>query len=590
MCGIAGLYLREGQVRRERLLALEPKLHHRGPDGFNAEAHHGFGWLHTRLAIVGVTDGAQPLWNSDNSVGVIANGEIYNHIELRAELKGLGHRFLTHSDSEVLVHGWVEWGEGLLKKIHGMFAFALWEPKRERVLLVRDRLGIKPLLFSAGAFGVAFASELSALVELLPARPSIQVESVGQYLMSHFTSAGQTALVGVERLLPGEALWIEASQIKRRWRYWSVHDVRPTHWSFAEASECFDSLMAEVVREHLRSDVASGLFLSSGIDSSLLLALATQYTTDPPRALTVRFVSPSVPDESEVARTTAEHFGTQHTVLSCDVSTLSKSLPKVVRAVDELMGDPANLPVFVLAQTAAAQGLKVVWSGEGGDEIFAGYGRYRLRGPKRWIARWRSPETKGFRARGIFSSLPFERLFKPPLAQAMTEFRKPFLESWRNTPDDWSELQKMQALDIQTWLADDLLIKVDRMLMAHGVEGRVPWLDHRVVEFGLALPDALKCEGRQGKLFLRRWADRWVPKEILNADKKGFTVPLSAWLNAGWGNDLERALANSALIEQWGRLDALRAWVRGAEARGADVRPRWALLQLLIWESQYAKQ
>ena len=590
MCGIAGLYLREGRISRERLLVLEPKLRHRGPDGFNAEACNKFGWLHTRLAIVGLTDGAQPLWNSDGSVGVIANGEIYNHIELRAELERLGHRFVTHSDSEVLVHGWVEWGEGLLKKIYGMFAFALWEPRHERVLLVRDRLGIKPLLFSAGPFGVAFASELKALVELLPVKPAIRIESVGQYLMSHFTSAGQTALEGVERLLPGEALWIESSQIKRRWRYWSMHDVRPAHWSFAEASECFDSLMAEVVREHLRSDVASGLFLSSGVDSSLLLALAAKYTTALPRALTVRFVSPSVPDESEIARTTAEHFGAEHTVLSCDVPNLAKSLPEVVRAVDELMGDPANLPVFVLAQAAAAQGLKVAWSGEGGDEIFAGYGRYRLRGPKRWIARWQSPETEGFRARGIFSGLPIKRLFQPSLAQAITEFRKPFLECWRNAPDDWSDLQKMQALDMQTWLADDLLTKADRMLMAHGVEGRVPWLDHRVVEFGLALPDALKREGRQGKVFLRRWADPLVPKAILNADKKGFTVPLAAWLSAGWSNDLERALANSALIEQWGRPDALRAWVRKAEAQGTDARPRWALLQLLIWESQYAKQ
>jgi asparagine synthase (glutamine-hydrolysing) len=556
------------------------RLAHRGPDHQGIHADGGTGLAHTRLSIIDLGGGDQPLYADDGRLSLIANGEIYNYIELRAELQQRGRRFATGSDCETILHAYAEYGDGFLGRLHGMFAFALHDRARDRLILARDRLGIKPLFLARTAAGWAFASEIKALLAII-GKPTVNPRALAQYLECQFSTGRPTICAGVERLLPGEVVTLETGGGMARRQYWTPRHVQPAGLGFDKAAARFDELMHTVMIEHMRADVPFGLFLSGGLDSSLLLALLSRLKREPIRTFSVGFPDSPRGTELDLAAQLARKYGSRHTVLHPTSEDMLQRLALSVWAADDLMCDFANLPTLMLAE-AAGQELKVVFSGEGGDEVFAGYGRYRRPGIQRWLKNLLYPGSGGFRTTGNFRGLE-RTVFSPPLQEAAREWRKEFIAAWQSTPPVWSDLQRMQYVDLATALPDNLLVKLDRMLMAYGVEGRVPFLDHRVVEFGLALNDALKIRRLRGKDFIRRWAAQYLPPDHLQAPKRGFTVPMSAWLKGQTLNRLERILAASPAIRDWFHPQAVHRLAESQRRGGNVTRNLGALLQFALW-------
>lgn len=588
MCGIAGLYA-DKPVDPARLAAMTGCLGHRGPDESGSHLDGNLGLGHTRLSIIDLAGGHQPLTADDGELVLIANGEIYNYVELRAELEAQGRRFLTHSDSEVILHLYTLHGTECLARLNGMFAFALYDRRRRQLLLARDRLGIKPLFIAELPEGVAFASELKALRPVLPHGFEVDAAGLVQYLHNQFSTGPTTIVRGVERVAPGEALVIEGGRIARRWRYWSPRAAQPRKLSLEAACEEFDALMATVMREHMRADVPFGLFLSGGVDSGVLLALLTRYHSHPIRTFSVGFPATGVADELPLALRMAQRYGSVHTEIRPEREALFRHLPVTVWAADDLMRDYATLPTSLLAKRAAEE-LKVVFSGEGGDEVFAGYRRFRQPPLKRLINSLLRPGTGGFRSRGSLSAGMARRLLRPNARAAFAQVRQPFAEAWQAAPRSWSHLQRLQYAELVTALPDNLMVKADRMTMAWGLEGRVPFLDHRVVEFGLSLPDELKVSTRSGKLFLKHWARELLNPDHLRMPKRGFSVPTGEWLSGELLEQLARVLPRQPVIREWFEPEAvaeLFARQRGGSGRWSQVL--FALFQFAIWQRVFVR-
>jgi len=557
-------------------------LFHRGPDEGDVYIDGRVGLVHTRLSIIDLTGGAQPLFNHDRSLVLVANGEIYNHIELRAALEARGHVFTTHSDCEAILHAYVEYGMGFLDHLCGMFAFALYDAKTERVILARDRMGMKPLFITETAEGIAFASEIKALLPVLKQSPQVNAFGLVQYLQNQNSTGRETVFESVERVLPGEYVVLEQGQITARKRYWLALKVQPRAIGVDEALTEFDGLMETVMQQHMRSDVPFGLFLSGGVDSTTLLGLLARYKDEPIRTFSVGFPQTSVGDELETAEQLARTFGSQHTVLRPDGEAMLQRLVYSVWAADDLMRDFANLPTSLLAEEAGHE-LKVVFSGEGGDEAFAGYGRYNSAVLERWLKRLLIPGSGGFRTSPNFRGGLSKRLFGTQLQKQARRWREPIVNAWSETPTAWSDLQRMQYVDLVTALPDNLLVKADRMLMAWSVEGRLPFVDHRVVEFGLSLPDPLKIEGKQGKVFLKRWASRFLPEDHLWKKKRGFLVPVKEWLRGDYLQQVAGALRHSDGVRQWFHPSGVDALIQRQQQKGDVAKNLMALFQFAIW-------
>lgn len=582
MCGIAGIIKREARVEQRELAAVAPLLRHRGPDDEGQYIKENLGLLHTRLSIIDLGGGHQPLFDPRHDTALIANGEIYNYLELRAPLQAAGCHFSTASDCETLLHSYACHGRDFLSPINGMFAFALHDGRRRSLYLGRDRLGIKPLYYAELPDRVIFASELKALLPLLPHAPAIHAPALLQFLQSQFNSGRDTIVAGIKRVLPGELIEIDAKLQLHHHRYWSPTTLMPRQIGFDEAREEFDQLFRQVMVEHMRSDVPFGLFLSGGVDSSVLLAMLTQLRDEPPRTYSVGFSESRGGDELDQASELARQFNTRHSALRLSGAELFARLPHTVWAADDLMRDYASLPTAHLAQAAGAE-LKVIFSGEGGDEVFAGYGRYRPKAAERWLKQLVRPGSGGFRTTGQWHARWSRRLFGVELKQVQSAMRVPFIAAWQQTPAHWSDLMRRQYVDLTTALPDNLLVKADRMLMAFGVEGRVPFLDHRIVEFGLTLPDSLKVDASGGKRFLKRWAESHLPSELLQRNKRGFHVPVGEWLQGPLLAQLADRLPHNAAVREWFDPQGVSALIK-ARQRGAPVsRELFSLLQFALW-------
>jgi len=589
MCGIAGIILQQADPQlRSQLVPLLARLRHRGPDGSGTfvDSEHRVAIGHRRLAIIDPVGGQQPLLHQ--RLALIANGEVYNHCELRDELQALGHTFHSGSDSEVILHGYAAWGEDVLDRLAGMYAFALWDGDRQRLLLARDRLGIKPLFIARLPHAIAFASEIKALLPLLPRR-DIDATALLSYLQYQFSSGEQTLISGIERLPPASLLSISIAEMDRQplpplspRRYWSPLTLSQQRCDQQEAEQQFTPLMEQVMNQHMRSDVPFGLFLSGGVDSGILLALLSRYGASPLHTFSVGFPTSQTDDETALAVAIANRYGSHHTHIEPTGETLLQQLPLTIWAADELMRDNANLPTALLA-TEAGRELKVIFSGEGGDEVFAGYGRYRSGRLERWLKQRLQPGSGGFRSRGSFRGRWPQRLFSPSLHAAAKAARIPLEQAWQETPHHWSDLQRMQYSDLRTALPDNLLVKADRMLMAAAVEGRVPFLDHRVVEFGLTLPDHLKLNRHGGKQFLRRWAANMLPEETLTGRKRGFRVPLGQWTDASLLAQLRRILPHHPALAGWIEPRGVEYLIDHYHHYRPANRMLWSLIQFAIW-------
>lgn len=563
-------------------------LSHRGPDGQGHFVEQDMALLHARLSIIDLAQGKQPLFSQSGQLALVANGEIYNHIELRRQAKEQGETFSTRSDCEVILslaeRDWASCPD----QLRGMFAFALFDRTNRRLTLVRDRFGIKPLYYMEVPGGIAFASETKALLPLIKGALAVDEASVQRFMQMNFASGGQTAFAGIKRVPPGGKLVVDANGHITLDQWWDLVGEVARLPVFAgdsrAAVEEFDGLMHRSVMEHRRADVPVGLFLSGGTDSSTLaMKMADCPGEASPSAWSVGFDSEAVHDELDAAKELAVDCQIDLTPLRINPIGLFDHLVYATWATDELMGDFACLPTFYLASQAASASHKVVLMGEGGDEAFAGYGRYRMPALQRWFCALRSPGSGGFRTRGRFDRKLPSTWLQPEWRRTMNEgWRLPFQHAWRATAG-LDELTRRQVVDMQTWLADDLLVKADRMLMAKGVEGRVPFLDQDVALFGLTLPPALKVQGRVGKQVPRAWLQQRGNTSALGR-KRGFSVPVTDWVQSLDRSRLLEALQRSPLLQSIINLRRVEETLRQrGPLHKSVIEPLAALVQLAIW-------
>lgn len=574
MCGIAGIMTADGAAPSPTSLeAMQAALAHRGPDGSGHYRGHDVAMMQTRLAIIDLATGDQPLFEPGGAA-LVANGEIYNYIELRAQLAGTV--FSTASDCEPPLHLYRRHGLDFTEHLRGMYAIALHDPAVGRLVLARDPFGIKPLYYVETPTRFAFASEAQALIAagLVPAQLVRQVRN--ELLQLQFTTGRETIFAGIHRVLPGETVVVARGRIVERRRRDALPLASPEPHDEADAVAQFDRVFAGSVLIHQRSDVPYGMFLSGGIDSSAVLAMMARLNERPVKAFTAGFSTGVVHDEREHARTVARTLGAEHIEVEFREADFWRLLPEIAQAMDDPAADYALLPTFKLAGAARAAGLKVILSGEGGDELFAGYGRYRSVARPWWLG------GKLLRARGNFDKLGILRGnlagWRDGIAAA--ELRAASVGRTR--------LQIAQATDCSDWLPNDLLSKLDRCLMAHGVEGRTPFLDPAVAAFAFRLPDELKVRGRLGKWVLRRWLDEHVPAAKPLAKKRGFTVPVGDWIERR-GAQLGPLVARQAGIREICLPNTVEALFRDAHRRHAGFAA-WTLLFYALWHLQHIER
>jgi asparagine synthase (glutamine-hydrolysing) len=499
------------------LQRLVSSLQHRGPDGEGAYTARNVALGQTRLAIIDLETGNQPLYEPGGAV-LVANGEIYNYVELRAQMDG--EEFSTQSDCEPPLHLYRKYGLDFVDHLRGMYAIALYDPIEGQLVLARDPFGIKPIYYAQTDHGFAFASEPQALIDSGMVAPRVNPTALAELFQLQFTTGAETVFESITRVLPGESVVVRDGRVVARRRRSVLPSEGAADWSEETALALLDTALRNSVEVHQRSDVPYGMFLSGGVDSSALLALMSELNSQPVQAFTAGFVGTSVPDEREHARELARITGAEMTDLAIDADMFWRELPKIAAAMDDPAADYAMVPTYFLAEAVKAAGLKVVLTGEGGDELFAGYGRYRS-AMRPW---WRG--GRGMRARGVFDGLDVLR--DPP-----TGWRDGIAAA-EQTADTvtYSRLQSAQAADCADWLPNDLLIKVDRCLMSHGVEGRTPFLDPEVAAVAFRLPDHLKVRDGRGKWLLRKWLDGVLPEARPFDRKRGFSVPVAEWMES----------------------------------------------------------
>ncbi|MBI5118513.1 asparagine synthase (glutamine-hydrolyzing) [Candidatus Poribacteria bacterium] len=558
MCGIFGVVWSDVQktVSPRWIEGMTDTMAHRGPDDSGIYINGNVGLGHRRLSIIDLSGGNQPLFNEDNSVVVVFNGEIYNYLDLRKELASRGHIFRTGSDTEVIVHAYEEYGTECSRHLRGMFAFAIYD-KRDRSLYVsRDRVGIKPLYYYCGRDVFLFASEIKALLGTRCFDPEIRIESLDYYLTVGYVPSPRTLFQGVRKLEPGHFLTLKNGETHVT-RYWDLHGVEPFRGSVEDAEKRLEDLLVRCVRSHLMSEVPMGVFLSGGVDSSTIVAVMARMMSTPVNTFSVGYERAEGISELHFARRVATVFGSIHHEHVLTPENFMSSIELALGFTEEPIVESAAIALFRLSQFAR-NNATVLLSGEGADEVFVGYPiyskmrtietlrSYRSFIPRKMFTEWmrRLAGERGTkyadwiasREDGVYLSVSGDVTSSIRKEMLSEDFRNScsrgvsdFFEELGETFDGWSPLQKMQYVDTMTWLPDDLLIKADKMTMAASIELRVPFLDHEMVEFGFSLPDDYKMRRGKGKYLLKRLMSKYLPDDIVYREKRGFPVPIAQW-------------------------------------------------------------
>jgi asparagine synthase (glutamine-hydrolysing) len=581
MCGICGKLEFDTQARisPNLLKQMADAIVHRGPDdeGYYVKGQIALGFR--RLSIIDVSGGHQPLSNENDSIWIIFNGEIYNYQELRAELVSKGHIFRTKSDTEVIVHLFEEYGHDCVQKLRGMFAFAIWDSVQKSLFLARDRVGIKPLYYYLDENFLSFGSEMKAILVDPAVRREIDPAMIDRFLTYYYVPGSQTLLRNFFRLDPGHWLVAQDGRIQIK-SYWDI-DLKGVddHESPEAREQQVVKLLDESVQLHMISDVPVGILLSGGLDSTAMLSLASPKLDKPISSYTIGFSYPGVVDERPFARLAAERFGSKHYEISITAREFAAFLPEYVRYMEEPVCEPASVALYFVSKLAK-QYVKVLISGEGGDEAFGGYHNYRnmfwLETIKKALGPLRSTAGRGMELIGHMSNSRVLQKYAPLMNTSLDDHylsrtSSPY-QYFNKTPSTiysgemsrrvdkirsaevtrkllsgksgYGPLEKMLYVDTKTWLPDDLLIKADRMTMANSIELRVPFLDHKVLEFAARLPRNQKVRGWGMKYLLKRAMAKHVPKEILDRRKVGFPNPSVSWLR----HDL-RDMVNDTLLD-----------------------------------------
>ncbi|MAZ90110.1 MAG: asparagine synthetase B [Cellvibrionaceae bacterium] len=588
MCGIVGLFSMGigGEVDTTLLKRMNHEQRHRGPDGDGIFVDDGIGLGHTRLSIIDIASGHQPLFNEDDSVVVTYNGEIYNFPELMAELQKLGHRFKTRCDTEVIVHAWEEWGEACVRRFRGMFAFAVWDSNQQVLFIARDRLGIKPLFYTLlkdGSF--AFSSELKALKVLPALSRKLDHTSIQDYFSFGYIPEPKTIYQSTYKMCPGHTLTLRRNRnLPQQKPYWDLRFGDPIAISDEDAEGELVSRLKEAVNIRMMSEVPLGAFLSGGVDSGAVVAMMAEHSESPVNTCSIGFDVDSF-DESNYAKQVAERYQTNHfeqTVASDDFSLVDK----LSLLYDEPYADSSAIPTYRVCQLAKGR-VTVALSGDGGDEHLAGYRRYcwhmneeRLRGkiplgvrkkvfgplgefyPKAdWAPRVfrakttfealaRSSVDAYFHSVSLTSDQQRSDLFGDTLKRSLADYdSREIFRHYADKADTEDPLSLIQYLDVKTYLVGDILTKVDRASMAHGLEVRVPLLDHFLVEWIAQLPSSLKLRGQNGKHVFKKAMEPHLPHNVLYRRKMGFGVPLADWFRGPLQGILKQRLLGGVIAE-----------------------------------------
>ncbi|HEX6693556.1 MAG TPA: asparagine synthase (glutamine-hydrolyzing) [Longimicrobiales bacterium] len=624
MCGIAGIApLDAGRVIEAS--AVQPMLdrvRHRGPDDEGVHCATGIALGHRRLSVIDVEGGHQPLGGMRDSTSIVINGEIYNYRALRAELVQRGHRFRTASDSEVVAHAYDAWGLDFLDRLDGMFALALWDGAARRLVLARDRMGEKPLFYAVRDRLLLFASELSALLAHPSIQPTLDPTAVSQYLALEYVPAPGSMIAGVSKLEPGTALVLEDGHIGT-FRYWSLRPSVTWTGTYDEAVAGVRSELRAAVQSRLVSDVPLGVFLSGGLDSSMVATLAAE--AGPVRTFSIGFDEASF-DESAHARLVARHIGSEHHERVVQGTEMPALVPRLGDWLDEPIGDASILPTAVLS-SFARRSVTVALGGDGGDELFAGYPMHRAHRVARYARALpdfalraldagaralpvrHANFTTAFKAltflRGARAEAPLNHAlwmssFSPAaqaglLAHAFREMADPQVNAFGAVERQWALSQgapllaRATHLDATTYLPDDILVKVDRASMAVALEVRAPMLARAVVELAFSFPDSYRMRGTEGKRILKDAARGLVPDSVIDRPKKGFGMPVGAWLN-GPLEPLIRDVLSPGSLKASGifNADYVTTMLDEHRDRIADHRkPLWTLLVFELWRRSH---
>lgn len=630
MCGIAG-YLRlrpensppiSADVAREMLAVIR----RRGPDGAGEwRSPDNLCWLgHRRLAIIDLRTGEQPMCNEDRTVWTVFNGEIYNFTELRAELETLGHRFKTRSDTEVLVHGYEQWGvRGLAERLQGIFAFALYDGPKRTLSLVRDPMGVKPLYWWSDGNALLFASEMKSLLRHPALRDrKVNRAGVAQVLVTRYVSRPATMFERVSRLPEGcfLAVAVNGRVPAEPQRYWDVRFL-PEPFDLQEATEQLDAMLKRTVDMQLMSDVPLGVQLSGGVDSSIVVALMETLRRErgdpePVKTFSVGF---DIAEFSELgyARKVAERYGTEHHEITVGFRDFAEELPLLAWLYDEPIGEPPGIPTYFMCREAKKH-VTVMLCGEGADEQFGGYSKYMFDQFSAALD-WMPSGLRKVLLRGVASGMPFEGRRLRSMAEILSIADLPRrFASWYggfdteqqarvlsdtmrreigdgglarafheivNSCDSGSALDRFLYCDMHTRLVDDILVKGDRMSMGAGIEARVPFLDHKLVEFAARLPQQLKVSALRSKIVLKRLAERYLPRETIYRRKVGFTVPLTRWFAGPWRGLINDVLLSDRCLDRgYYNADVVRGIVSDhVHGRVDREQGIWLMLALEIW-------
>jgi asparagine synthase (glutamine-hydrolysing) len=619
MCGIAGIINLDPQqpVDVERLRRMRDVLRHRGPDGEGLWTEGPVGLAHRRLSIVDVAGGAQPMTTNDGNAWIVFNGEIYNHPELKPQLEAKGHQYRTRSDTETILHIYKDAGEGCVERLRGMFAFALWDRRKRQLLLARDRLGIKPLYYALTDHHLLFASEIKAILASGYIRAALNERVIPEYLATGFVAGPDTFFRGVLKLLPGRVMtWTAGSRIRER-RYWHLSEsATEAHVNGKTQTDELRARLSDAVRSHLMSDVPIGLFLSGGIDSTILAALMASMVKGPIKTFSVAFPEREG-NELRYARLAAGSIHSDHHEVVITGEDFFRALPRLIWHEDEPIAFPSSVPLYFVS-ALAREHVKVVLTGEGADELFYGYNRYRVTAwnhrlgnaysriiptlarkavsrtvtalpwtARRYLSRTfltLAPDPRSL----FFENFAFfgERTRQAILSTDALRSLDPFDELMRSYNESSGRIvDRIAHTDLQTYLVE-LLMKQDQMSMAASVESRVPFLDHKFVEYVVSLPAEMKLRGWQTKAILREAFRDLIPPQIRTRRKMGFPVPVGHWLQerfAGLVDELvtgprasSRGLFNSDFVRE------IAARHRsGREPHGTQL---WLLMNLEIWQ------
>ncbi len=621
MCGIVGFTARNWSPDRERIVAATETLVHRGPDQGGVFRSENCYLGARRLKIIDLAGGSQPIYSEDGDSVIVFNGEIYNHMDVRRELEDLGHRFTTHCDTETVLHAFLEWDTRSFARLRGMFAIAIWTESTQRLVIARDRLGIKPLYIAEQGKDLLFGSELKAILVHPEVERRISLEGLDCYLSMNYVPAPWTLVEGIEKLAPGSWLeWLDGRST--RGTYWQVPAIRPERKSLEDAKQELDGLLAQSVGEHMMAEVPLGVWLSGGVDSSTILHYAAEASSTKLRTFSIAFAGQSF-DESAYIRQAVEHYGTEHEQLDLNpAEDLEGAMEEIAYYSDEPSADSGALPVWFLSRLTK-QHCTVAFSGEGADEIFGGYLTYR--------ANQISRQVQAVPAAGRALALQAMRFWPASKEKISLEYKiKRLLEGslvaphrahvhWNGT---FSEREKNELLrvkppyalgdvlaelraalpgdglapylefDQQYYLADDILVKSDRMSMAHSIEVRPPFLDHRIVEFAATLPAKLKVDGSRQKVVLKELMRSRLPAPVITRKKVGFDIPAHEWFRGPLKQVLlstldEAEREHSDLF----RFDVIRSYTQQHLNRSINIGYHlWGLTMLFLWMKRWKIQ